>query len=244
LHDTQCGFRAYPLDKIKNLKIKGSRYEFEQDALIKAAWNGMAVKELDIHCNYQPEDIRVSHFRPVRDFCRISVINGTAAFLRIAFPVLTFEAPGRTLGEKIRAMVRYELRAHATPKRAAASIALGVFMGIFPIHGFQVATLMGLAIILRLNRPLAFLGVCVSSPPFMPLLIIIAVAIGRLVVPSTMISHTDPSTAQKVLQGGVEFIIGSAILAPVAAVGVYAVLYPLFIRLKKSGLLRSRNGRR
>ena len=244
LHDTQCGFRAYPLYKIGEIKISGKRYEFEQDALIKAAWNGIHVKEFDIHINYQPDKLRVSHFRPVRDFLRISMINSKAGFLRVAFPVATFDAPGKTLGAKIRFIVRYELRAHSTPKRAAASVALGVFLGIFPIHGFQVATLMGLAVLLRLNRVLAFLGVCVSSPPFMPVLIIAAVFVGRLVVPQSIIAQSDPSTFQKVMQGGIEFIIGSVILSVVTGISVYFILYPVFYNLRKAGLLPRRNGRR
>jgi glycosyltransferase involved in cell wall biosynthesis len=231
LHDTQCGFRAYPLALTRGLDIKGHRYEYEQDALIKAAWNGVAVREVDIHLNYQDENIRISHFRPVRDFFRISAINSRAAFLRVAFPVLTMDARGRTLGEKIQAIIRYELLEHATPKRAAFSLAFGVFISIFPIHGFQVATLMGLSVILRLNRPLAFLGVCVSSPPFIPLIIVAAVAIGRIVVPGDFISHGVSFATRPVLQGGVEFIVGSVILSVAAGMATMVVAYPVFVKL-------------
>ncbi|MBD3390855.1 MAG: DUF2062 domain-containing protein [Chitinivibrionales bacterium] len=240
IHDTQCGFRAYPLRELEKIRIRGTRYEFEQDVLIKADWNGIAVKEVDVTLNYQPAATRISHFRPVRDFLRISVVNGRAAFVRIVFPVFTFEAPGATLREKIRAVVRHELRAHTTPKRAAFSIALGVFMGIFPIHGFQVVTLMGLTVVLGLNRPLAFLGVCVSSPPFLPFLIVAAVAIGRLVVPTGIVAKASSPTLTAVLQGGLEFVAGSVILAVLSGAAVFAVLYPLFARLGTSRVFSGR----
>jgi len=234
LHDTQCGFRAYPLTAIRALDVKGRRYEFEQDVLIKSAWSGVPVKEVDIHLKYQAGGERISHFRPFRDFLRISAVNAKAAFLRVAFPVMTFDARGKTLREKIGAMVRYELKAHATPKRAAFSLALGVFMGLFPIHGFQVATLMGLAVALRLNRPLAFLGVCISSPPLLPIIIIAALAVGRLCVPQRLIRTTLPPALQAVFQGGVEFVVGSVILAFLVSVIVFLTAYPLFVQMRRN----------
>lgn len=241
LHDTQCGFRAYPLKEIKLLKCKGSRYEYELEVLIKAAWSGVQVKELPIRLYYYSAGKTVSHFRPVHDFIRISRVNAKAALTRIFLPFITLDVPGATWREKILALAKHELKTNTTPKKAAASVSVGVFMGIFPIHGFQVATLMGLSFLFKLNRPLAFLGVCVSSPPFLPFLIIAAVAIGRVVLPSGIITISGQKATELVAQGAAEFVVGSAILSVIASVATYLITRPMFKRiaeirrLKKQG---------
>ncbi len=238
LHDTQCGFRAYPLKEIRALPCQGKRYEYEQEALVKAAWNGIPVKEVPIRLYYLPADKVVSHFRPVRDFIRISKVNSKAAITRILLPVTALEVPGATWREKIIALAKHELRANTSPKKAASSVSLGVFMGIFPIHGFQVATLMGLTFLLRLNRPLAILGVCVSSPPFMPFLIVVAVATGRLVLPPDLIMLQGQKTAQILAQGALEFVVGSTILSIVAGIAAYFITFPMFQQLTKKRLFK------
>ncbi len=227
IHDTQCGFRAYPLEPLSKLRLSGVRYEYEQEALIKAAWNGVPVKEIDIHLFYEPSATRVSHFRPILDFARISRVNASAAFIRTMFPVLAIDIPGDTWKQKVLRLFKHELKAHTTPKKAAASLATGVFMGIFPIHGFQVASLIGLSAVFKINRPLALLGVCISSPPLLPFIIISAVAIGRLFVPGELTANLDNLNAA-VLQGAAEFVVGSAILAVVAGIVAFAAAYPFF----------------
>ena len=108
LHDTQCGFRVYPLKEIMLLKCNGTRYEYEQEVLIKAAWNGVPVKEIPIRLYYLPAEKEVSHFRPVRDFMRISRVNSIAALTRIFLPFITLDVPGATWREKILALVKQE----------------------------------------------------------------------------------------------------------------------------------------
>ena len=71
IHDTQCGFRVYPLAAIAPLACRSDRYEYEIEVLIKAAWARVPVEQIDIHLYYQPRAERVSHFRPLRDFGRI-----------------------------------------------------------------------------------------------------------------------------------------------------------------------------
>jgi glycosyltransferase involved in cell wall biosynthesis len=240
LNDTQCGLRAYPLEKITPIKCRGKRYEYEQDLLIRSAWNGIPVREIDIHLFYLSKGSEVSHFKPVRDFLLISKINSIAAMTRIFLPATTLDVPGATWRDKIKALAKHELKSNTSPNKAATSVAMGVFMGIFPIHGFQVVTLMGLSFILRLNRALAFLGVNVSSPPFIPLLIVVAVAIGRLVLPPDIITVANNKIAQSIFQGGVEFVVGSAILSVPAGLLTYLITYPMFKQLAKASFFKKR----
>ena len=75
LPDTQSGFRIYPLASLKGLNLITSRYEAELELLVFAAWAGVPVLSTNVRVYYPPAEERVSHFRPVYDFFRISVLN-------------------------------------------------------------------------------------------------------------------------------------------------------------------------
>lgn len=187
IHDTQCGFRAYPLRLIEALNRRTDKYEYELDLLIRAAWRKTAVQELPIHLKYLPPQHRVSHFRPVRDFLRIGGVNSKAALTRIFMPWRFIDAPGDTIREKLTNLVKEELHVHHDPARASFALALGVCIGLMPIHGLQVIAIIVLAFVLRLNKTLSFTGVTISSAPLIPFWIMLEYAIGRIIAPETAV---------------------------------------------------------
>lgn len=75
LADTQCGFRVYPLKEIAKRHIFSSRYEAELEMLVRLCWADVDIQTAPIKVYYAPEGERVTHFRPVADFSRISVMN-------------------------------------------------------------------------------------------------------------------------------------------------------------------------
>lgn len=75
LRDTQTGYRAYPLQHLHGLSLLTSRYEAELMLLVAAAWNGVPIHSIPIKVYYPPQEERVSHFRPAKDFTRISILN-------------------------------------------------------------------------------------------------------------------------------------------------------------------------
>ncbi|MBO7416994.1 MAG: glycosyltransferase family 2 protein [Bacteroidaceae bacterium] len=75
LDDTQSGFRIYPLDRLYGMWLITSRYEAELELMVYAAWHGVRMIGVPVRVLYQPEGERVSHFRPFRDFFRITVLN-------------------------------------------------------------------------------------------------------------------------------------------------------------------------
>ena len=75
LSDTQSGFRLYPLEKLQNIHFITRRYEFEVEIIVRAAWRGVNVENVPIKVYYPPVEERVSHFRPLHDFTRISILN-------------------------------------------------------------------------------------------------------------------------------------------------------------------------
>ena len=84
LPDTQSGYRAYPLAQVAAMRLVTTRYETETELLVRSAWRGVPILPVAIGVHYPPAEERVSHFRPFRDFVRISVLN-TALSLGAVF---------------------------------------------------------------------------------------------------------------------------------------------------------------
>ena len=75
LPDTQSGYRLYAFSALRGLGLITSRYEAELELLVYAAWSGQSITSVPVKVYYPPADERVSHFRPVYDFVRISILN-------------------------------------------------------------------------------------------------------------------------------------------------------------------------
>ncbi|MBN1418139.1 MAG: glycosyltransferase family 2 protein [Planctomycetes bacterium] len=73
LEDSQSGFRAYPIAPILALGLRPSRFEFEVEIVVRAAWAGIPIRSAAVGVTY-PED-RVTHFRPLQDFARIARLH-------------------------------------------------------------------------------------------------------------------------------------------------------------------------
>lgn len=83
--DTQNGFRLYPLSAMKGLRPLTSRYEAELELLVRSAWKGIRIVAVPTHVFYPPEGECVSHFRPGRDFLRISLLNTALTLLALVY---------------------------------------------------------------------------------------------------------------------------------------------------------------
>jgi glycosyltransferase involved in cell wall biosynthesis len=73
LPDTQTGYRMYPLNDLPGLWLLSSRYEAELTLLVFSAWKGLHLKPVPVKVAYTED--RVSHFHPVKDFARITLLN-------------------------------------------------------------------------------------------------------------------------------------------------------------------------
>ncbi|HET9053569.1 MAG TPA: glycosyltransferase family 2 protein, partial [Cyclobacteriaceae bacterium] len=75
LPDTQSGYRAYPVKALSGFNFITRKYEFEIEVIVRAAWKGIGVRCVPVKVFYPEKANRISHFRPFRDFLRISVLN-------------------------------------------------------------------------------------------------------------------------------------------------------------------------
>ena len=71
------------------------RYEAELELLVFQCWKGIRMLPVGINVYYPPEGERVTHFRPFRDFFRISVLNTVLCVL-----ALFYGLPSRQLRKK------------------------------------------------------------------------------------------------------------------------------------------------
>ncbi|MCR5004168.1 MAG: DUF2062 domain-containing protein [Bacteroidales bacterium] len=205
LFDTQSGFRLYPLKKM-NLDnrhyTKG--YEFELEALVFSAWEGINVRNVPIRVLYQGEGERVSHFKPFRDFTRISIVN--TCFVSYC---VFWKWPKDFVN-------KYLINVEDSNLKVALAIAIGVFCGIIPIWGFQLVAALGIAGIFGLSKTIAGIASNISIPPVAPLIVGGSWWIGHRVMEGWL--SADTAIAVKFGGWAVEYVAGSVILALGASV--------------------------
>ena len=85
LSDTQTGFRIYPLQGLHGLHFMTRRYEAELMLLVFSAWADTPIIPVNVRVYYPPKEERISYFRPMRDFTRISVLYTLLCALAIVY---------------------------------------------------------------------------------------------------------------------------------------------------------------
>ncbi len=86
--DSQCGFRAYPVEAVLELGLRPGRYEWEVEVLVRALWAGVEVRDLPCQVFYPPKEERVSSFDPLWDNVRISLLNTRLVLTLLLWPPL------------------------------------------------------------------------------------------------------------------------------------------------------------
>ncbi|MHA7057016.1 DUF2062 domain-containing protein [Aquimarina sp. M1] len=238
LKDTQSGYRLYPIEEVNRLRLFTTKFELEIEVIVKLAWKNVEVRNIPIQVLYD-ETERVSHFRPFKDFTRISILNTWLVTL-----TLFFYLPKRLIYRvKKKGFKKYwrenVLRSNEPPLKKASAIALGLFIGIAPFWGFQTILAISLAIALKLNRPIAFLFSNISIPPFIPFIIYGSYQIGAIAMGKEMdatLNIEDIRSGVDVFKSIWQYIFGSFILASFVSLtgGIIAYLYFSFRKSKNS----------
>ncbi|WP_291864677.1 DUF2062 domain-containing protein [Maribacter sp.] len=241
LKDTQSGFRLYPITELKGLKFYTPKFEFEIEIIVRAAWKGTLVKNLPVRVTYNEEE-RVSHFRPFQDFTRISILN-TWLVLIALFYIKPRDLYRRFKKKGFRRFLKEDLlQSNDSPRKKAFSIALGVFIGLSPLWGLQTVLVFSLAILLKLNKAIAFAFSNVSLPPFIPFILYASSKIGQFILGEN-ISYTldDMTTNFEVLKHLKTYIVGSLTLAAVSAIVIGFSTY-LFLTVFEKRKMIGQNG--
>jgi uncharacterized protein (DUF2062 family) len=79
---------------------------------------------------------------------------------------------------RFRQLARRLWREHTEPGRLSLAVAMGVFVGCSPFFSLHTWIVIGLALVLRLNKVAAVIGSQISIPPITPLLAFVTVQAG------------------------------------------------------------------
>jgi len=205
------------LKEIEKLKLYTPKFEFEIEVIVKAVWNGTLVKNLPIQVLYDDEE-RVSHFRKITDFARISVLN-TWLVLVALFWIKPRDLYRRFRKKGFRKFVREDLlQSSDSPKKKGFSIALGVFIGLSPLWGFHTIIVLFLAVLLKLNKAIAFAFSNISFAPFIPFVLYASLRTGAFMTGEELTYNFDSiGTNFKFITHLKTYIIGSLTLSILCA---------------------------
>ncbi|TRO67543.1 DUF2062 domain-containing protein [Christiangramia sabulilitoris] len=230
LHDTQSGYRLYPVKIVNSLKLLTWKFEFEIEVLVKAAWKKVEVRNIPVKVLYQ-EDERVTHFRPFQDIVRIVLLY--MWFVLVSFFYIHPKNKYQDFKKKGFKKFWEEdiIKSNEPPHKKAAAIALGVFVGISPFWGIHTLLVFTLAAVLNLNKVIAFLFSNISIPPFIPFIIYASYQFGSFLTGKGF----DWKLKLQKFESGADlftslgqYVLGSFALAIVMAGCLWIVFYFLF----------------
>ena len=242
LKDTQSGFRAYPVVLLEWLKLHDKRYSFEVEVLVKAAWAGTTLEEVDISVHYPEPNKRISHFRPFMDNLALTILN-TRLTIRAIMPV-----PHRRFVQehdetsKISILRPVEslkilLRRNVSPERLAVSGALGVFLGALPLIACQALVILGAANFFRLNKYAALGTSQLCNIPIVPAL---CIEVGYFIRHGSFLTEISLKTlGYQGLERIFEWIIGALVLGPFMGIFIGGIIYLLTFALKKERAIKN-----
>ena len=227
LPDTQTGYRLYPLKPVSKMKFFTKKYEFEIEIIVRLAWAGVNVFSVPITVYYPPKEERISHFRPFKDFTRISIVNTvlvTICFFWIWPRNFFRRITGKNWKQELRQML---LKPGETDLTKANSAAFGGFMGIIPIWGFQLLVGVFLAHLFKLNKALFVLAAHISVAPFIPLIVFLSYKMGKPFMGSRAVdlSFNKQFTLSKIWQNLEQYIYGSLLLAVLVAIIFWLITF-------------------
>ena len=226
LPDTQTGFRLYPLAPLQKIKLYTTKFETEIEVIVKLAWKGVEVLPVDIKVLYDPDE-RVSHFRPFKDFTRISILNTYLVILTALWYL-----PKRIILASKKKEFWVKLKKDIIQPRdsiavKAASVGFGFFMGIVPIWGFQLLIGIPLAIAFKLNKVLFVAAANISIPPMIPFILLGSYAFGGLFYDTGVeLPPLSEFTLDTIYLSFTQYAIGAVLLA--LAMGVIGFIFTFF----------------
>lgn len=233
LEDTQSGFRLYPLERLKGIRTLSGRYEFELEIIVRAAWRNVAVKNIPVSVYYPPKEIRISHFKPFKDFARISILNTVLVFI-----ALLWWWPLKFIKWFSRENIRNFIKKHITESKEsnlhiAKSVGLGLFFGISPLWGYQMIAAVAAAHLLKLNKVIVLVASNISIPPMIPFILYGSFAAGAFILGEPISFIPSQLNLNSISDSLVQYLTGSIAFAAVAGIAGMFVSYILLTVFRK-----------
>ncbi len=236
LPDTQTGYRLYPLTPLKKMKLFTTKFELEIEVIVKMAWKDVKIIPVDVKVLYDYDE-RVTHFRPFKDFTRISILNTYLVTLTLLYylPRRLFKA-SLTKGFWIK-LKNDIIQPNETNLNKSLSIGFGFFMGIVPLWGFQLLIGIPLAILFKLNKALFIAAANISIPPMIPLLIWASYYVGSFFFENaTPLPNFSSLTLDSIKNDIVQYALGATVFACLASIVTFLISFLLFSMFRRKKL--------
>jgi len=232
LPDTQSGYRLYPVKEINKRRFFTSRYEFEIESLVRLDWASIPVDWVPIDVLY-PED-RITHFRKFWDFFRISLLN-TVLVLIALFWIKPRDLYRRIQGGQMKQIIQEQiLRTQDSNTKMALAIGFGVFMGIFPVWGFQMLIAVFLAALFKLNKAIVLVAANISIPPVIPVILYLSYVTGGLILgQSVRIDFSPQFNFESFGNNLLQYYLGAVVFSVIAGLFATLVSYVLLMLFRK-----------
>jgi glycosyltransferase involved in cell wall biosynthesis len=244
MDDCQSGFRAYPVELLSQMKLNGSHFDLEAEVLAKAIWAGLSLRTVPIDVWYPEPRLRISRFRPFVDNLRLTWMHARLVGRRLLplphrklLPSVEKHVDPALLLHPIR-MLKSLLKENATPGLLAMSAAVGTFLAALPLISIHTLVIIYVATRLRLNKVMAVSIQNLCMPPFVPM---VCIELGyRMRYGSWLTNFSTKTILGELHQRLFEWLLGSLVVAPVAAVLVGGAVF-LGARAMQGGLRRQRD---
>lgn len=137
------------------------------------------------------------------------------------------------LRERARAVLRRLRGGTLSPGRAAASVGIGLFVGMWPIYGLQFFVLFAICWPLRLDVAVAYVAAHVSNPFTLPFLLALELEIGSLLLTGHHAPHSLAGARSLGAGPAVTYLsVGSLLLGVATGVVGSAATWVLSQRLR------------
>lgn len=124
----------------------------------------------------------------------------------------------RPLRDTIRDAWRRLRGGELTPARAAASVGVGLAIGVTPLYGFHLPLVLAVCLPLGLDAPVAYLAANISLPFIAPFLSIAEIEIGARILNGSWLALTRASLAEHGLAPFFrELVVGTIVFSPLSA---------------------------
>jgi glycosyltransferase involved in cell wall biosynthesis len=236
LSDTQSGFRLYPLDFINSTRFITRGYEFEVEVIVRAAWKALLVKNVPIKVFYPKAEERVSHFKPLRDFTKISILNTYLVLL-----ALLFYYPWRFINSLNKENVKKFISKNITNSgesnfKIALAVALGAGCGVLPVWGYQMWIAIAVAHLTKLNKVIAVVFSNISIPPMIPFILFGSYFLGCKLLGNPVTLLLEQVTMESVMVNLWQYILGACALSVILFLTFFIFAYLILSIFRKNAV--------
>lgn len=149
----------------------------------------------------------------------------------------------RELREKIREAWRRLRGGDLTPARAAASVAVGLAIGVTPLYGFHLPLVIAVCLPLGLDTPVAYLAANISLPFIAPFLTMAEIEIGSKITTGAWLDITREGLRQYGIKPFLrQIIVGAIVFSPMMASVGAALTFAIASLFRKAPLPDSFEG--